>query len=146
MYLLDTVVISALVKPGNAPEAERWFARVQFDDLHVPAPALAEITRGIARLPESVKKRRLQESYAAHLAPLLEEACLPFDAAAAVIWGELMGAGDASGRQLPIIDAQIAAIALAHDLVVVTRNVRDFAPMGVATVDPWAEGSARDPT
>jgi len=50
-----------------------------------------------------------------------------------------MGAGDAAGRQLPIIDAQIATIALANDLRVVTRNVRDFAPMGVGTVNPWEE-------
>jgi predicted nucleic acid-binding protein len=48
-----------------------------------------------------------------------------------------MGAGDAAGRQLPIIDAQIAAITLANDLTVITRNVRDFAPMRVPTIYPW---------
>ena len=74
------------------------------------------------------------------MAPLLES-CPAFDAAAAGIWGELMGAGDAAGRQLPIIDAQIAAIALVNGLSVVTRNVRDFAPMGVETVDPWDEAT-----
>jgi predicted nucleic acid-binding protein len=70
--------------------------------------------------------------------PLLESRPA-FDAAAAAIWDELMGSGDAAGRQLPIIDAQIAAVALANGLRVVTRNVRDFAPMRVATVDPWDE-------
>jgi toxin FitB len=136
MYLLDTVAISALMKPGSAPAAERWLADVALDDLHVPAPALAEILRGIARLPDGTRKTRLRQTYQTHVAPFLES-CPAFDAAAAAIWGELMGAGDAAGRQLPIIDAQIAAIALANDLTVVTRNVRDFAPMRVSTVDPW---------
>jgi toxin FitB len=136
MYLLDTVAISALMKPGNAPSAERWLAAVELDDLHVPAPALAEILRGIARLPNGSRKTRLRQAYQTHVAPLLES-CLAFDAAAAATWGELMGAGDAAGRQLPIIDAQIAAIALANDLTVVTRNIRDFAPMRVPAIDPW---------
>jgi toxin FitB len=136
MYLLDTVAVSALMKPGSALAAERWLAAVELDDLHVPAPALAEILRGIARLPDGTRKTRLREAYEAHVAPLLES-CPAFDAAAASVWGELMGVGDAAGRQLPIIDAQIAAIALANDLTVVTRNVRDFAPMRVPTIDPW---------
>ena len=138
MYLLDTVALSALMKPGATPAVERWFAGVDLDDLHVPAPALAEILRGIARLPEGAKKTRLRDAYLTFVAPLLES-CPAFDAAAAAIWGELMGSGDAAGRQLPIIDAQIAAIALANDLRVVTHNVRDFAPMRVATVNPWDE-------
>lgn len=135
MYLLDTVAVSALMKPGAAPAVERWFAGVDLDDLHVPAPALAEILRGIARLPEGAKKTRLRDAYLTFVARLLES-CPAFDAAAA-IWGELMGSGDAAGRQLPIIDAQIAAIALANDLRVVTRIVRDFASIWVATVNPW---------
>jgi predicted nucleic acid-binding protein len=138
MYLLDTVAVSALMKPGSAPAVERWLAAVELDELHVPAPALAEILRGIARLPDGSRKARLREAYRTHVAPLLESRPA-FDANAAAIWGELMGTGDAAGRQLPVIDAQIAAIALANDLTVVTRNVRDFAPMRVPTIDPWDE-------
>ena len=136
MYLLDTVAISALMKPGSAPAVEAWFAGVDLDELHVPAPALGEIRRGIARLPDGQRKMRLEEAYATLVAPLMAS-CPAFDADAAAVWGELMGAGDASGRQRPIIDTQIAAIGLVHDLIVVTRNVRDFAPLGVATVNPW---------
>lgn len=138
MYLLDTAAVSALMKPGTAPAVEWWFASVDLDDLHVPAPALAEILRGIARLPEGAKKTRLRDAHLTLVAPLLES-CPAFDAAAAAIWGELMGTGDATGRQLPIIDAMIGAIALANGLRVVTRNVRDFAPMKVETVNPWDE-------
>jgi predicted nucleic acid-binding protein len=141
MYLLDTVALSALMKPGSAPAAERWLASVDLDDLHVPAPVLGEIARGIARLSEGPRKARLREAYQEHVAPLVAS-CPAFDAEAAIIWGELMGAGDAAGRQLPIIDAQIAAIALAHELTVVTRNVRDFVPMGVPTIDPWGEAGS----
>jgi hypothetical protein len=138
MYLLDTVALSALMKPGPAPGVEAWFSSVDLDELRLPAPALAEIRRGIARLPEGRRKAALREAYDAALTALLGS-CLAFDAEAALVWGELMGAGDATGRQHPIIDTQIAAIALVHDLTVVTRNLRNFAPLGVATVDPWAE-------
>lgn len=136
MYLLDTVALSALMKPGTAPAVEAWFAGVDLDELHVPSPAVAEIQRGIARLPEGARKAALREAYDLLLAPLLES-CPAFDAEAAVVWGELMGAGDAIGRQHPIIDTQIAAIALVHDLTIVTRNIRDLAPLGVPTVNPW---------
>jgi predicted nucleic acid-binding protein len=136
MYLLDTVALSALMKPGTAPAVEAWFAGVDLTELHVPAPALAEIRRGIARLPEGRRKAALQEAYDTLLLPLLGS-CPAFDTDAALIWGELMGAGDAAGRQHPIIDTQIAAIALVHDLAVVTRNIRDFTPLGVTTVNPW---------
>jgi toxin FitB len=141
MYLLNTVAISALMKPGGAPAVEAWFAGIDLDELHVPAPALGEIRRGIARLTDGPRKERLQEAYEVLVAPLLAS-CPAFDADAAIAWGELMGAGDAAGRQRPILDTQIAAIGLVHDLIVVTRNVRDFAPLGVATFDPWAAGAA----
>lgn len=137
MYLLDTMALSALMRPGTAPAVEAWFAGIDLDELHLPAPALAEIRRGIARLPEGRRKTALREAYDTVLIPLLAS-CAAFDADAAVVWGELMGIGDATGRQHPIIDTQIAAIALVHDLTVVTRSPRDFTPLGVATLDPWA--------
>ena len=136
MYLLDTMALSALMRPGTVPAVEAWFADIDLDELHLPAPALAEIRRGIARLPEGRRKTALREAYDTLLTPLLAS-CPAFDADAALVWGELMGTGDATGRQHPSIDTQIAAIALVHGLTVVTRNLRDFAPLGVATVDPW---------
>ena len=136
MYLVDTMALSALMRPGSAPAVEAWFADIDLDELHLPAPALAEIRRGIARLPEGRRKTALREAYDTLLTPLLAS-CPAFDADAALIWGELMGAGDATGRQHPIMDTQIAAIALVHGLTVVTRNLRDFAPLGVATINPW---------
>ena len=141
MYLLDTVALSALMKPGTAPGVEAWFATVELDELHLPAPALAEIRRGIARLPEGRRKAALREAYDAVLASLLQS-CVAFEVEAALAWGELMGAGDATGRQHPAIDTQIAAIALVHGLTVVTRNLRDFTPLGVPTFNPW-EGTER---
>ena len=137
MYLLDTMALSALMRPGTVPVVEAWFADIDLDELHIPAPALAEIRRGIARLPEGRRKTALREAYDTLLTPLLAS-CPAFDADAAVVWGELMGSGDATGRQHPVIDTQIAAIALVHDLTVVTRNLRDFAPLGVPTLNPWA--------
>ena len=137
MYLLDTVALSALMKPSTAPAVEAWFAGVDLAELHVPAPALAEIRRGIARLSEGRRKAALQGSLRYAAGPRCSTAAPRSTPMPHMIWGELMGAGDAAGRQHPIIDTQIAAIALVHDLAVVTRNIRDFAPLGVATINPW---------
>lgn len=62
------------------------------------------------------------------------------DRRAAVIWGEIMGDGDRAGQPKPMADAQIAAVALAQDLTLVTRNVEDFAGTGVSLLNPWAPG------
>ena len=63
---------------------------------------------------------------------------LPFDTEAAVIWGDLLAAGDRAGLPFPVVDAQIAAVARRHGMTVVTRNVRDFKLLNVPLLDPWS--------
>lgn len=135
MYLIDTNVISEARKGGRADAGVRAFwRRAKADQVYVAVQTLGEIQSGV----ESIR-RRGDEAQAALLERWLEtvssqyaERVLAFDLDCARVWGGLM----ARGRQNPI-DKQIAAVALIHDLIVVTRNVRDFEGTGVRTFDPF---------
>src|SRR2546430_16079667 len=133
MYLLDTVVLSQLRKLRRYPTLAAWFAQQRMGDLFVSVISIAEIERGIAR------QGKIDPVFAAALASWLDkvlnvyrERILPFDLQAARRWGQL---SSAIGNQSA--DLMIAATALEHGLTVVTRNVSDFAPAGVAVLDPF---------
>ena len=134
MYLLDTCVVSDLRRVNPNESVLSWFFAVRNSDIHLSAITIAELQRGA----QLVKRRRPQ--FAEELELWLEEAMisqfpvLPFDTAAAREWGR-MGIDDDAKNSL---DAMIAAIARSHGLTVATRNVRDFAPLDVEYVDPFA--------
>ena len=94
--------------------------------------------RGARRLQEA-KRRGVYERWIENdLASQFKDRILPFDRDAAVIWGEIMGDGDGTGRNQPAADAQIAAVARRHSVTLATRNVRDFQAMGVMLFNPWS--------
>ena len=135
MILLDTNVVSELMKERAEPSVERWYS-LNDDETALPAVALAELSYGIARLADGVKRRNLEArltewrlSYAGRT--------IAFGAAAAVRYGQMLAMVVAGGRSMSLPDAQIAAIALAEQAQVATRNVRDFEPSGIDLVNPW---------
>jgi predicted nucleic acid-binding protein len=132
MYLLDTCVVSEARR--HTPQAVRWIRSAQPDTLFISAITIGEIMKGI------MMKMRVDAPAAAPLVRWLDELrfvyasrILQVDDAVATTWGRMM-------RQStrPAIDALIAATARVNNKVLVTRNVRDFADMGVEVVDPWA--------
>jgi predicted nucleic acid-binding protein len=133
MFLVDTDVLSALAKRRRNDNVESWIAAQRTSDLFVSVISIGEIERGIAR------QRRSNPEFASALAHWLDQLLaaygdrvLPFDLASARRWGQLSAAiGSASA------DLQIAATALEHGLTVVTRNVSDFEPTGVAVLNPF---------
>ncbi len=132
MYLLDTNVVSELrrSKPHGAVVA--WLESIADAELHLSAVTIGEIQAGIeiTRGQDAAKAHEI-ETWLELVATTYN--VLPMDAAAFRMWARLMhGRGDHL-----IEDAMIAAIAVVHDLTVVTRNVRDFARLGVRTLDPW---------
>jgi hypothetical protein len=141
MYLVDTVVLSELRKAQRDPSLVEWLERQRTVDLFVSVVSIGEIERGIAR------QRITNPGFAAVLAAWLDrvltlygERILPFDLQAARRWGLLSAAlGNESA------DLMIAATALERGLTVVTRNVRDFEPAGVAVLDPFAPRPRRKP-
>jgi predicted nucleic acid-binding protein len=140
MYLIDTVVLSALRKRQRDSRLSAWVERQRATDLFVSVITIGEIERGIAR------QRATDPDFAAALAAWLDrvlalysDRILPFDLQIARRWGQLSAAlGNDSA------DLMISATALEHGLIVVTRNVSDFAPTGVATLNPFSSRPSRN--
>ncbi|MGW8568006.1 PIN domain-containing protein [Isoptericola sp. NPDC055881] len=136
MYVLDTNVISALRVPGRAPAVEAWVRSVPLVDQFTTAFTLGEIEQGI-RVKEREDQKQgaiLREWFEAQVLPTFATThrVLPYDVRAARIFGRYPVPEGA-----PADDALIAATAEAHGMVVVTRNVKHFAPLGVRLLDPW---------
>jgi toxin FitB len=135
MYLLDTNVISELRRPRPHQAVVAWLEEVADHDLHLCAVTLGELQAGVEITREQDPEK------ASQIGLWIDQVAqtwnvLPLDGRTFRVWAKLM--------QRPsddlLADALIAATALVHHLVVVTRNVRDFAPLGVQTLNPFEEG------
>lgn len=139
-YILDTTALSELTKPRPNSGFLAWLSRHSSNEAFISAPSVGELEAGIALLEQS-KKRTNLERWLSKLVRDFEDRVLPFDLVSARIWGRAIGAARRAGRPLPLVDSQIAAIAKAHGLTVVTRNVRHF-EVGelhdVDVVNPWS--------
>lgn len=135
-FLLDTCVISALRYPQDNASLVEWISGIDESDLYLSAITIGELEKGVSRLPEGKKKAAVSEWVRHAVANRFENRVLPIDAAVAACWGELLGAREKKGKTLPILDAFIAATAIAADCTIVTRNTKDFADCGVRLLDP----------
>ena len=133
MLILDTNVISGLRQPERAPELVTWLARQNDAYLYMSVVTLGEIERGIARqdLLDPGFARDLRD-WMTRTMQLFADRLLPVDAQSARIWGQLSAQLGHAGA-----DLLIAATALRHDAVVVTRNVSDFLPTGCRVENPF---------
>ena len=136
-FLLDTNVISELIKPAPKQSVVSWTEEQVVDDLYLSAITIGELVRGLRRLADGRKRRRYDTWVRRDLARQFEGRILVYDRESAIIWGEIMGDGDRKGRPKSYPDAQIASIARRYGLVLVTRNTRDFKDMDVDLFDPW---------
>ena len=132
-YLLDTNAVSEIMKPAPEPSVFSWLEEHEHD-FFVSAISIGEIERGIALLPIGRKKSRLQELYR-EFSQGMEGRVLSFDVAVARRWARLASTARRKGRTLSVLDSMIEATALHWDLLVVTRNISDFAE--VTTINPW---------
>ncbi len=142
-WLLDTNIVSAFA-PGRPPLSQDqadWFLQ-RSDELYLSAVTAAEIEAGIRKLGRTGARRRAEDlaAWFERILSLYGERVLPFDLAAARIGGALSDAAQAEGRHPGFADVAIAAIARANDLVILTGNLRHFAPLGVEAADPFAAG------
>ncbi|MBI5007222.1 MAG: type II toxin-antitoxin system VapC family toxin [Nitrosomonadales bacterium] len=137
MYLVDTNVISEARKGANAnPGVRQFFQQTGADELYLSAQTIGEIRRGLEniRLRGDMPQSKKLEAWLDLLVEDYADKILSFDEECAQVWGKLMS----PNPQHPI-DKQIAAIALIHDLTVVTRNVDDFRGTGVGIRNPFSE-------
>jgi predicted nucleic acid-binding protein len=133
-YLLDTNVISELVRSRPNRAVQRWVQGVPDTALHLSVLSLGEIRRGVEGVAEAARRERLRVWLEQELPDWFEERLLPVDAAVADRWGRLVAQ---AGRPLPAVDSLLAATALEHGLRLVTRNATDFRFPGLEVVDPW---------
>ena len=134
-YLIDTNVISELVKAKPEPRVLGWFGGVADETLYLSVLTLGELRNGVESLPKGSRRERLRVWLEHDLPAWFGERLLPVDAAIADRWGRLLAG---AGRTLPAVDSLLAATALQHDLRIVTRNAADFRLSGVEVIDPWS--------
>ena len=138
MVLLDTNVVSELMRDVPSAEVLVWMDDLPTSELFVTAITEAEVRTGIAFLPEGARRRGLAYAAERTLGDLFAGRVLPFDSGAARAYADIAAASRAAGRPISQSDCQIAATARSRGMAVATRNVRDFSNAGVEVIDPWA--------
>ena len=140
MIILDTNVISEVMRPEPATGVIEWLDRQTTESLYITAVTVAEIAYGLRVLPDGARRRDLSRRVAAFLTEGFENRVLSFDLPAAHDYGEVMGHRREIGRPMSLADGQIAAIARCHGMKLATRNTRDFEACGVDLVNPFEQG------
>ena len=137
MIILDTNVLSELMRPKPSPRVAAWVAKQPAAELCTTSVTKAEIFYGIELLPKSKRREDLLAAAEAMFAEDFEGRVYGFDSDAARVFATLAAHRRARGRPINHADAQIAAIARAQDAKLATRNVADFEGCNVNVVDPW---------
>jgi toxin FitB len=137
MIILDTNVISELMRAEPAPAVLSWITSQPGSGLFTTTLAQAEIYYGLALLPEGKRRDALQAAARAMFETDFADRILSFDTSAASVYAQIAAARRLAGRPIAQIDAQIAAIARARGARLATRNVKDFDACGIELIDPW---------
>ena len=139
MYVLDTNVVSELMREQPQAEVLVWMDRQLTDNLYVTAVTEAEIRTGIAILPDGERRRGLTAAAERAFGVLFVERILPFDSDAAQVYAVVAATRRTAGHPISQADCQIAAIARSLGASVATRDVSGFEGCGIDAINPWAE-------
>jgi len=138
-FLLDANVISELTRPAPESRVTGWLDSVDESVLFLSVLTLGEIRKGLRNLAPGQRRARLESWLTTELTARFAGRLLSVDAAIADHWGQLAGDAQRRGTPLPVIDGLLAATALHHHLIMVTRNIQDFAGHGIDSFNPWEE-------
>ena len=138
MIILDTNVLSALMRTTPDAQVVTWLDRQPAASIWITSVTLFEARLGLALLPKGKRRLTLEAAFSRLLEDDLENRVLDFDAAAASEAATLAADRQRRGRLVDIRDTQIAGIAMARRAIVATRNIRHFQDLAVSVVDPWA--------
>lgn len=136
MIVLDTNVVSEMMKPKPHSTVRAWLNSQAVETLHLSSISLAEILFGIAALPAGKRKDMLEQTLDG-LMILFRDRVLPFDAEAAQRYADLAMKARASGRGFPTPDGYIAAIADSRAFIVASRDIAPYEAAGIQFIDPW---------
>ena len=137
MIILDTNVVSALMRARAAPRVTAWLDCQPVESIWITSVTVYETALGVALLPKGRRRSALEAAFRQILDIDLDRRVLDFDRTAAEASATLSAERQRAGRSVDIRDTQIAGIALARHASLATRNVRHFADAGIALVNPW---------
>ena len=135
-YLLDTCVISELVKPLPNRAVVGWISQTPSEELFLSVITIGEICKGIGKLGNS-KRKVLLTNWINSLLDEYQSRILPIDQSVAETWGILQAKAERKGSPMASIDSLIAAVATTHNLILVTRNESDFITVEQIVFNPW---------
>lgn len=137
MIILDTNIISELMKPLPDQSLLTWLDQQASDTLYITSITVAEIMYGLQVLPESKRRVGLELAFKKVLTEAFAQRSCAFDDLAALHYGKIMSECKEKGRGMSICDGQIAAIVAAQQCQLATRNLKDFETCGIPLVNPF---------
>jgi predicted nucleic acid-binding protein len=136
MIVVDTNVVSELMRPSPSVAVTGWVRERVGSELYTTSITLAEILYGIERLPDGRRRESLRVT-ASDVFVEFEDHVLPFDSSAAAHYADIVGGRERLGKPIDGFDAQIASVCRVHGASLATRNLRDFQHTDVNLIDPW---------
>ena len=136
-YLLDTCVISELIKPRPSQKVVTWIDSIEEEKLYISVITIGEFEKGISKLPTSSKKDKISDWLNEDLLIRFKCRILDLDVNTLIKWGQIVANLENQGRKILAVDYLIAATVLQHDLCLVTRNIQDFQNCGIKILNPW---------
>jgi len=136
-YILDTCVISELIKKYPDKKVIKWISDIDENALFITSITVGEIIKGIERLKESKRKNDLIGWINTDLKERFKNRIIAFDTESATVWGKVQATTELKGKPLPAIDGIIASIGIANKMVIATRNISDMIESGAVLYDPW---------
>jgi len=140
-YLLDTCVISEIIKPRADENVISWMQKQDEESLYLSVLTFGEIEKGIEKSPDRARKRKLQLWVEDDLKKRFEGRILPINIDVSIKWGAIQGASELLGKPMPAIDGLIAVSGLVHNCIVVTRNVSGMEQSTVELLNPWKKNA-----
>ncbi len=137
-YLLDTCVLSEIIKPVPDNNVIEWLRNIDEENMYVSALTFGELEKGIEKALNLTRKKRLQIWVRQDLSSRFENRVINIDLKVAARWGEVQGKSEIDGNPMSVIDGLIAVSGLVHDCIVVTRNTSDMKQSGVELFNPWS--------
>ncbi|MGA1842720.1 MAG: type II toxin-antitoxin system VapC family toxin [bacterium] len=136
-YLLDTCVISEMIKSNPNRNVINWITSCQENSFYLSVLTIGEIQKGISKLSESKRKNELQSWIDNELRERFSGRILDINTEVAKVWGKIQGNSEKQGITIPAIDLLIAATGIFYGLIVVTRNIVDMENTSVSLLNPW---------